>query len=388
MEDEWKGRRMVYLYIAAWILCLYAFCVRPQRINKIYDTGYFSVMELAVLALVFLLITANQTGPDIVSYVKSYEADTYQYTREPLYTLLKYVFHHMGVSFYVFRAVLTFLTGLPAMITIKKTGADIRFMLLFYLPSMIFMDSMQFRNAIAFWLMIWSLRYFVQEEKYAAVKYVIFILLIAQIHTAYYFALILAVGFLKKRRKQIAVVIFAAGVFLAVLTLCNGKQVPMLVFFLEHFLAKDDSRTWKYVTSGNFGWIIPTGIHAVTTIVSTAVNRHAHKDHSKMAKKQLEYLDLVWIYNMVLFLTVPAIMMNMHYYRLVRGAFMLNVAGISYLYQKGTRPDRFRCLIFGLLVLLTGFWFVLDMVIFEKSAVMAGPVLEGRLFFLPHSKGE
>lgn len=360
----------------------YAFCIGSQVTKKVYDTKFPSVMEFLILLLIFLLITSNRTGLDILSYVGAYESGVYDYTREPLYTLLSCLFYKMGVSFYIFRAVLTLFSGLMAISTVKKLGVDLSFILLFYLPSMIFTDSMQFRNAVAFFVMVWSLKYFVVKEKYAVVKYVICILLISQIHTAYYFALIMVVGFLRKTRKRLAAFLLTMGIFVSGITLLNGRQVPMLVFFLEHFLAEGDSRIWKYNTSGNLGWVIPTGIHIITIVIAAIVNRYAHKECLGITGKQLEYLDLVFVYNFVLFLTVPAIMMNMHYYRLIRGAFMLNVTGFSFLFQKKVKTERLQYLVLGAVILLTGLWYVLDMVVFENSLVMAGPVLEGRLFFL------
>ncbi len=381
---------MVYLYIAAWILCMvgmllhkrYVFCIGSRVIKKVYDTKILSVIEFVILLLVFLLITSNRTGLDILSYVQTYESEIYDYTREPLYTLLRCIFYKMGISFYIFRAVLTLFSGLMAISTVKKLGVDLSFVLLFYLPSMVFTDSMQFRNAVAFSVMVWSLKYFVVKEKYAVVKYVICTVLIAQIHTAYYFALIMVVGFLKKTRKRVAALIFATGIFVSGITLLNGKQVPMLVFFLEHFLAEGDSRIWKYNTSGNLGWVIPTGIHIITIVIAVIVNRYMHKDCFGITRKQLEYLDVIFVYNLVLFLTVPAIMMNMHYYRLIRGAFILNVIGFSFLFQKKMKMERLQYIVLGVVILLTGLWYMLDMVVFENSTVMAGPVLEGILFFL------
>ena len=207
------------------------------------------------------------------------------------------------------------------------------------------------------------------------------ILVIAQIHPVYYFTLVLTVFFWKSKRKQITGLLFVLGLILAVATVWNGNQIP---FFIQiaHALTKTDMRAAAYSTSGNLGWTIPAAIHVLTTLLALMVYRHADRGVPGITGRQMEYLRLMLIYDMLLFLTVPAIMMNLHFYRLIRGAFMINVTGVSFFMRYRRRQGRFSLLAGAALAVLAGMWFVLDLVIFETSATMAEPVLHGSLFFL------
>lgn len=381
---------MTGFYIAAWLLCLtgvfmrgkYVFCIGARMLPDPYERKTVDLTEMTLLVLVFLLLTANRTGLDILNYVQAYlyEQDTFT-IKDRLYGSLSMAAYQAGWSFYLFRAVLTFLSGFLAVSTIKKTGTDFRFVLLFYLPSMLFVDSMQFRNAVCLGLFLWSFRYLLSGGRQAAVTYVICILVIAQIHAVYYFTLVLTVFFWKSKRKQITGLLFVLGLILAVATVWNGNQIP---FFIQiaHALTKTDMRAAAYSTSGNLGWTIPAAIHVLTTLLALMVYRHADRGVPGITGRQMEYLRLMLIYDMLLFLTVPAIMMNLHFYRLIRGAFMINVTGVSFFMRYRRRQGRFSLLAGAALAVLAGMWFVLDLVIFETSATMAEPVLHGSLFFL------
>ncbi len=382
---------MVYLYIAAWILCMvgmllhkrYAFCIGTHRLRDTYNKKYAAFIEIVLLLLVFLLLTANRTGFDILNYERAY---LYQHEafegKDKLFGVISVAAYQAGMSFWVFRAVLTFLTGILAVDTIKKIGVDFSFVLLFYLPSMLFVDSMQFRNAVCLSLFLWSFRFLLFDGKYAKVKYVICILVIAQIHALYYFALALTVFFFKTRRKQIAVFIFLAGMVLAAVTVMNGNQVPFFAEIANLFLAKTDARGVTYSTSGNLGWTVPAAIHSMTTLLCLAVCKYVHSRKVCITSRQQEYLELLFVYDLILFVTVPAIMMNLHYYRMVRGAFMMNVIGVSFLFQKKGKRKRVPYGAFAILALLAALWYVLDIVIFENTVTMAVPVLDGKPFFL------
>lgn len=382
---------MVYLYIAAWILCIagillqknYAFCIGPHMLEDTYERKTADVMEFAVLLSVFLLLCANRLGVDIIRYEEAYRYDHVVFeAKDKLYGFLSIAAYEAGFSFYTFRALLTFATGLLAVITIKKIGTDFKFVLLFYLPSMLFMDSMQFRNAICLSLLLWSFRYLLHRGKYAKVKFFVWTLLAAQIHATYYFALILFVFFIKGKRKQIASLIFLCSIILAAVTVANGSQIPFFSVIADLFLAKTDSRAADYYTSGNLGWVIPTGIHVVTCMLGFAVYRYAGREASGTTVLQREYLELMVVYNLLLFVTVPAIMMNMHYYRMIRGAFIMNVIGSSFLFRQKGKWDKRRYFVLAALILLAVMWYTLDFIIFKDDVALAEPVLNGKLFFL------
>lgn len=381
---------MTGLYIAAWLLCLtgvllqgkYVFCIGPRMLPDTYDRKKADLVEMALLVLVFLLLTANRTGLDILNYVQAYlyEQDTFT-VKDKLYGSLSMAAYQAGWSFYMFRAVLTFLSGFLAVSTIKKTGTDFRFVLLFYLPSMLFVDSMQFRNAVCLGLFLWSFRYLLSGERHAAVRYVICILIIAQLHAVYYFTLVLTVFFWKNRRRQITGLLFFLSLILASATAWNGNRIPFFIQIAEA-MTKTDLRAVAYSTSGNLGWTIPAAIHVLTTLLALMVYRHADRNVSAVTGRQMEYLKLMLVYDMLLFLTVPAIMMNLHFYRLIRGAFMINVTGVSFFMRHRGRQGRFSLCSAAALAVLAGMWYLLDLVIFENSATMAAPVLHGSLFFL------
>lgn len=361
----------------------YAFCIGTHRLRENYNRKYAAFMEIMILLLVFLLLTANRTGYDILNYERAYLYLHEAFEgKDKLFGVISVAAYQTGMTFWVFRAVLTFLSGMLAVDTLKKIGVDFTFVLLFYLPSMLFVDSMQFRNAVCLSLFLWSFRFLLFGGKYANAKFIVCILVIAQIHALYYFALSLSVFFFKKRREQIAVFLFLAGMALSVVTAVNGNQVPFFTEVANLFLAATDLRGVTYATSGNLGWTVPAAIHCLTALLCLAVCRYARSKKDCFTNRQMEYLDLLFVYDLILFVSVPAIMMNLHYYRMIRGAFMMNVIGASFLFQKKGKWKRMQYGVFAALALSAALWCVLDIGIFENCNTMAVPVLDGRLFFL------
>ena len=160
---------MRVLWYVTWLACIITFFIKNQyriryKVKSLacMNSPKFQIVEIFLLIAVFLLITSNRTGGDIYNYRYEYENNfSLEVRREVVYFITRLLSYKVGLSFFEFRALLTFVTGTLAVITIKQIGIDISFFMIFYMPSMLFMDSMQFRNSVANFIIIFSFRYLI-----------------------------------------------------------------------------------------------------------------------------------------------------------------------------------------------------------------------------------
>ncbi len=384
---------MKVLYIAAWTLCICASLIHSRYAVKISSNVFVDVyrnkriafLEALALVLIFLLITSNRTGEDIYNY--SYEYDHVSAiwsAREPLYSILKYFFSSLGITFYVFRAVITFIFGLFAVKTLKYFGTDICLVLIFYLPSMIFMDSMQFRNAVAWTILIWSLRYLLYVDRKSKIKFIICTFLATGIHTFYFIVFLLFCFYFKNRRKKIAYMLIGISIAVAIITFLNGNRIPGFSILLNLILSKGDARIAFYTdTSAHLGWMMPFGIHFITTTYGIILEKYVSRSKGIYTYKQILYIQLVNYFNMILFVTVPAMMMSVTYYRMIRGAFIINVVLGTFVFGKKRKLDSFQLFTLSVFTALAILWFVWDIKICQVDTnPLIKPVFEGVWFWL------
>lgn len=388
---------MKVLYIAVWTLCICASLIHCGYVVKIssnvfvdvYSNKRIALLEALALVLTFLLITSNHMGEDIYNYCYEYDHVTAIWSaREPLYSILKYVFSSLGITFYVFRAVITFIFGLLAVKTLKYFGTDICLVLIFYLPSMIFMDSMQFRNAVAWTILIWSLRYLLYVDRKSKIKFIICTLLAIGIHTFYFIVFLLFGFYFKSRRKKIAYLVLGISIAVSIITFLNGNRIPGFSILLNLILSKGDARIEFYTdTSAHLGWMMPFGIHFITTIYGIILEKYVSRSDIRSkgiyTNKQILYIQLVNYFNMILFVTVPTMMMSVTYYRMIRGAFIINVILGTFVFGKKRKLDSFQLFTLSVFTALTILWFVWDIKICQVDAnPLIKPVFEGVWFWL------
>lgn len=382
------------LWWVIWIFCLIRsiriWFTRKQHVIVFsysqHNVSYkhkITMCEIICLLSVFLLITANRNGFDIINYCNTYNhLHDFSLVRESLYRLLRLAGYNIGLTFYEFRAILTFVAGVVLVSCCKKQGVDMCIFLAFYMPSMLFMDSMQVRNALCIWLLLYSIKLFLDtDDKVAWIKYTALVVILAQIHTGFYIYLIFLFLFFKERH-ICAGVIACVGIVLALLTWLSGNQLYLLQQILGLILNRGDQRLDIYSVTANNGFIIPTVIHIVTMIVLFLIYKSAEKQKKEnmITANMLQLVYTVYLMNQLIMIVLPIVAMNLTFYRLLRNIFYFDFVAVIALLQE-TRSAKRRGMILLGLFLITIMWFVFDIIIYPTSPIIE-PVLEGELFFI------
>ena len=381
---------MFILWIVTFVLCLVSVLMVdrlsitissiPTIKPQIEQTSHL-VIEILLLTATFLLLTDNRTGVDIINYHNWFMRDESIAGREVLYTLLRNYAHVCGMNFYMFRALVSFVSCLIPVFLLRKEKQNIAFFLAIYLPSLLFFDSMQFRNQIAICIIIGGSFLLVKKDNIK--NKIIFVLIVAlamQFHT-FAIAYLVFIFVCSKYKKIWGYFFLIMGALLLVITLVNNRSVPLVDVLYSWILSSVDTRAYKYSFGHNI-FLYPTAVHIFTTILSEYSLLWWNKNLNNQMLFQYRYVQFINSVNKMFFIFIPFILMNTTFYRLLRNMFVFNIIAVGFSYRicsnQGVRLLLFTCLLF-----ISILWIAFAVFFYSTSEIIIDPVLkDGVLFFI------
>lgn len=344
------------------------------RNNNDFIYLFFSSL---IFFVIFLLITSNRTGADIINYFNSYNYKHDIFGREIIYNTLKEFFFINGFTFFEFRAILTFFSGLLVFYTFLRFKVDIYFFALLYMPMLLFMDSMQFRNSISMCILIFASYILItNNSKISKTIFTFLIIISSQIHTVFLFYLSL-LFFNTKFEKVITKLIAIVSLFIVIVTFANGNKPPFIENILNLVLSGNDERLTRYLTSGNFGFLIPTFLHLYSLFLVVFLLQKI--DFTRLPKINIDFLKLIMYTNLVSVAIIPLAMMNMNFYRMFRSCFLFSMIGIISIIRSNSIDRKIKFEITLLVVILTLLWIGFET--YNVTIPIWKPVFEGELFW-------
>lgn len=337
------------------------------------------IIEILLLFSVFLMITANRTGVDIINYQNWYIRDEVVAGREILYTLLRNAAHASGMNFFVFRAIVTFISGVLPVIVLRKERINIAFFLAIYMPSLLFLDSMQFRNQISVSIVILGTYILIKKDdlKHKLV-FAVFILFAMQFHTsAIMFLVFLPVC--SKHKKIWDKFFLILGILLLAAAFVNNRTVPFINILYSRFLSSNDERNYLYGSGHNI-FLYPTIVHILTSILLDFAVKWAKRDGWDTASYSYQYAQFINSANKMFFIFVPFVLMNTTFYRFLRNIFVFNIFAVGMAYKNSTSKNNRILMFFGLLM-ISILWIVFAVRFYSTVEIIIDPVLKDGIFF-------
>ena len=131
---------ILFLYI--FILLLNLICVISNNKNKI-------VLLLSVIAMI-VIMGGNNINSDFEAYKYFYERQTYPSSMEPGFVFVAKLFSQLGIEYQLFTTVV-FSIGIIGLtlLAVKKTNIP-HFVIIMYMLTMIFLDTVQIRQFIVY----------------------------------------------------------------------------------------------------------------------------------------------------------------------------------------------------------------------------------------------
>ncbi|MCL4103470.1 EpsG family protein [Fibrobacter sp. HC4] len=376
-----------FLWIFAIIVCfvITLFPIRVEdSINKRKDVLFFveKFVEYLLIACTYVLIVSNRTHDDMRNYQYSYiGAVSHDSSRETLYSWLSSLSYDVGLNFFQFREIMVLVCGGCCIAAIKKADIKVSSVLLFFMPVILFMDSIQFRNSICLYVLLFAVHLLGNIR--SAMLFVVIVLLLSQIHSAFYFYLLLSVMYVNENKKNVVLGwVVGVSLVLCMLTFLNGNRILFMNDVLTFFLSSSDSRIANYSTSGKFGFLYPTFVHSVTLIFLCFLKKRVF----------LIPKDDIFVKNIIglmacSYVVVPFVMMNMNYYRILRNAYVASVLAFMVVFRELKNDALGKIFLFAGLIVIACLWGFFILGIYNPMNEILDPVLKDGVWFLDNETG-
>lgn len=331
------------------------------------------------IILIFILMTFNFEGPDIGVYISAYKTvgnapdlhsamnSTYM---EFGFTALMIMGNKIGLDFFAFRIILTFVCLSLFCSTIKHYKANGNLIVGLYMLYLFFFDTIQLRNCIAQLIILFATKFLFQKSWRGTFKYIFCVALAASIHTIaciYIAFLLIKVSNNEKFFKNLFIF------FIALFLLCIVTK-PLLYQLVNKIVSFIGHGSGYLQSSVAYGFWIVLALHFIG-IIPLYLLKNSVKDDS--VRTNIENIIKI---NIVLCLFLPLTLFNNNFNRIFRNNMILTQIGFTLTYVYSDKSSRSSQVAMGSLLLLTGGWFFSDMMRYEIEKIIS-PIMDSNLFF-------
>lgn len=313
------------------------------------------------LILIFILMTFSIGGPDIGVYISSYDKVGNAYDlqialdstyMEYGYTFLMYVANKLGLNFFSFRIILTFIClGLFAS-SVKYYKVNPNLIVGLYMIYLFFFDTIQLRNFIIQFIILFATRYLFQKSGISILKYILCIIIAGSIHIiAFLFLSLLLIRLVNS--EKFYKWLFALVVLLFVLFLFLKPVLPQIMSILAKLIDRGSS---YFTGTVRFSyWIVM--FFYLLGFAPLYLYRNKVEDLTR--KDKIDYIIKI---NVIIGLFLPLCFINSSFYRIFRNIVVLDTIGLTLLYENTKTHTRTKRVALCTQILLNVGWLVVDLV--------------------------
>lgn len=305
---------------------------------------------VAVFTLIFMWILywGNFSNPDYTNYSRMYynmAANAPVFTNNGAefgYRLLMKASVTLNIEYEIFLAIISFICILLIHSTIKKFINNYNLVYIAYFIFPFFLDIVQIRNFIVMAVFIFSVRYLFESTKYSRIKYLIAIIVGSTIHYIALFYLPMVIINLKNRNRAFKAIMYFS-IVLSLLILINNKQIPFLTYFAKLMFKSEKVLSWTD-SKTSWGFLLYWFSQFFSFYLISLIRKSIKKDDltvSLINDKQVQFVEIVYMINIVAFLYMPFYLLASTFSRLMRNILILNYASIS-IFNSKTINNRTR----------------------------------------------
>lgn len=337
-----------------------------------------------ILTLGFIFLVFSGAGP-----FYSFHADYHNYYRNYYnvlerglfdnnqfgYALIMTISNYLGLSFVAFRLlVIAACIGILYKFVIARYEINVNYVLSLYLLYAIIIDSEQFRNWIAFTVLLAGLPYLEKSLLINKVKFAVFWIISISFHYSFVFFVPLFFVNGENRNKLISRLVWLSLIVTSVIIL-NGNEIPFQNILLNY---TDNRVIRSYLTTQtNFGYLIPMVLHFSSIFLSYWSRRILQNKYRflplsmepsdinyndyLLKKDELKLVNLVYWANLAMLIVLPLYIVNVQFYRLMRSILLITYIVCSKASLQLVRRTHFVA--FNVFVLGSVFlWLFLDLI--------------------------
>ena len=196
------------------------------------------ILTILVMTIFVLMIAGTRDSYDYIQYLIMYSRATNSFANVVsgtwLLTKIMRLGSLVGLSYESFRLVITIVESIVIQFSFKKYSKNTAFAWLLFLLFPGWWLTTLFRHTIALTIMIWAVRYLVENQKYNTAKYIVCVVAAGTFHSAFWFFLFLVVIKFFNEKQIIIISVVLAGV------LFTAKHVSFINNLLIILHIEDD----------------------------------------------------------------------------------------------------------------------------------------------------
>jgi len=334
------------IYMIAFFLCLFS-------VLSIYSNREVRLLSIFFLLFLIVIFCGNNENPDYVGYklkydsIKNHNATDFIFSNPYVgFNMFQFVCHAIGLSYQQFLFIVALLGYTLIIDTLHYFHANMNYVLLLYLFYPFFYDVIQIKNFLAMSIVIYSIRYLLNNTKSATLKYVVLIILASLFHIVSVSYLLLLLTKLK-RKVPLYILAFLSSVSVAILIrlrLINLSSVASILF--GDLLPQEKFGYFNPVI--NYGFIVIDGIMLycilILEFISHKLGSISMNVNGICMQKSLQYKLVILMRDcnfLLLIMLFPMSFVNPNFFRIFRNFFILDYTcfyiGREYLTRKS--PD-------------------------------------------------
>lgn len=317
-------------YIISGVLLFLSFIFSFSKKNT-------EIFSLLLMIFAWVIFWGNLYNPDYVAYSNLYYTNSrLAYSNiENGYIYLVKLGNYLGLSYQMFLMIVTFICYMLIHSTVKRYASNFNVVYLMYFIFPFFIDVVQIRNFIMMSILIYSIKYLVDE---APLKYFILILLASTFHnTAFIYLTFLLIN--KDKGKLLIRAIVSVSFTISMLMLLNSKQIP----FINYIIVNGSEKLNIYLeTKTNYGFLLYWCLQIISFLIILITKKLYFKYTKELVNNSAKnrYMNLIYWINIIGFLYYPMYLINSSFLRLIRNILILNYIAFSITYT--TITDKYE----------------------------------------------
>ncbi len=329
------------------------------------------------ILIIFVLMTFNFEGPDVVVYRLAYDivgnttGDPYKTTyMEWGYTSLMILSNKIGFDFFAFRIILSFACLLLFNSSIRYYKVNGNLIIGLYMMYLFFFDTIQLRNCISQFIILFSTRFLLNKSWGATLKYLLCVVVAASFHTISWVYLSFLI--VKVSRKELFFKnLFLFSVVLFLLCIATKPVFQQVVKNISIFIGHGSS---YFQGNVEYGYWIVFAIHLIGI-----VPLYLFKKYVKNIAVR-DNINFIMNINIILCLFLPLALLNNNFNRILRNNMILTQIALALMYVNSKKSSRSGQVAFVSLLLFTAGWGISDIKRYDISKIVI-PIMEKNLFF-------
>lgn len=170
-------------------------------------------------------------------------------------------------------------------------------------------------------IIIYSIRYLIQDSKYSNLKYLSWNIVAIFIHSSA--ILYLPLVFINKNNKKLIKAVVLFSFLFSIIIFFNGNEIPFIQDIIRLFSDNEYILSW-FDKKTEYGFFLFWGMHFFSFFMTSISRRIVLKNTVNLESTDVKFVNLVYWISVIGFIWFPFYMVSIEFTRLMRNLFLLN----------------------------------------------------------------